>query len=95
MASPKAISIRRQTAINQIAQILGVHVDRRSRDAALAEALTLETIAAALIAGAVATAPPDLAVAIQATTQADLETIPGIGSKSAQALITWAKESSV
>lgn len=94
MASPKAISIRRQTATSQIAQILGVHVDRRSRDAALAEALTLETIAAALIAGAVATAPPDLAAAIQSTTPAALEAIPGIGSKSAQSLIAWAKEQS-
>ena len=48
MATAKSIAIRKATALQAIEQALGVPVMQRHRDPAMAEALTLEAIAAAL-----------------------------------------------
>lgn len=48
MATAKAINVRRQDAIGRITSALGVNVERSNRDAAMAEAQTLEAIADAV-----------------------------------------------
>lgn len=93
MATDKALAIRREAAIDAIAAALGRQVKGRHKLPAQAEIQTLENIAQALADGPTSNAEsdPDLAAAIKAAGQAGLEAIPGIGAKTAAALIDWAE----
>jgi hypothetical protein len=77
MADKRSIAIRREAALAQIAEALAIDTEPGARDAAEADTILLERIAAGISQAeaeliAALAAPPDLPAAIRAATDEDL-----------------------